>query len=164
MHDFQAEFNQVHKLLLSLDHKKGAGPDKLPNVFLKNCAVGLCEPLTHIFSKSLLEGVFPTAWKTSYVTPIHKHGQRSDVSNYRPVCIQSVMAKLFEKVVLVQLTTSFKDVITTKQHGFTGGRSTTTNLFTYVDYILDALNDGTQVHAIYTDFRKPLTRSTTKYW
>ncbi|CAG5100705.1 Protein of unknown function, partial [Cotesia congregata] len=39
--------------------------------------------------------------------------------------------KLIEKMVLPQLTSSFKNIISTKQHGFVGGRSTTTSLYTY---------------------------------
>lgn len=151
---FEANFDQVFKQLLSLNPKKGAGPDGLPNMILKNCAVGLCEPISHIFSKSLELGTFPTAWKLSYVSPIHKNGPRSEVTNYRPVCLQSALAKLFEKVILPQLTSAFKNVISPKQHGFVGGRSTTSNLFIYVNYILDAMNNGTPVHAIYTDFSK----------
>lgn len=35
----QANYDIVLKLLLSLDPKKGAGPDGIPNVLLKNCAL-----------------------------------------------------------------------------------------------------------------------------
>ena len=45
-------------------------------------------------------------------------------------------------------------IITTKQHGFFGGRFTTTNLYLYVDYILKSLNKGEDVHTIYTDISK----------
>ena len=46
--DFNINFDEVYKQLTSLNVKKGAGPDGLPNLFLKNCAAGLCEPITHI--------------------------------------------------------------------------------------------------------------------
>lgn len=152
--DLYANFDQVYKQLTSLNTKKGAEPDGLPNLFLRNCAVGLCEPITHIFEKSLQHGIFPTVWKLSFVSPIHKSGPRSEIVNYRPVCIQSALAKLFEKVVLPQITTPFGRVMSSKQHGFVGGRSTTTNLYVYVNYILNAMNSGIKVHAIYTDFSK----------
>lgn len=116
------------------------------------------EPLAHIFNASLQQGIFPREWKLSFVTPIHKDGLRSDVSNYRPICIQSALAKLFEKLILPQLTQFFSDIITPKQHGFIGGRSTTSNLFTYIGYILNAMNNGYKVHAVYTDFSKAFDR------
>ena len=53
-----------------------------------------------------------------------------------------------------QLTAPFKKIISSKQHGFFGGRSTATNLYLYINDILDSLDHGIDVHAIYTDFRK----------
>lgn len=52
---YENVFNQLRKLY----SRKGAGPDGIPNLSLKNCAPGLSEPITHIFSKSLELGVFP---------------------------------------------------------------------------------------------------------
>ncbi|CAD6215467.1 GSCOCG00011207001-RA-CDS, partial [Cotesia congregata] len=153
---FQLEvrYDDVLKVMKKLNDKKGAGPDGIPNLFLKNCAIGLCEPITHIFHKSVEEGVFPSEWKLSYICPIYKSGSKSSIINYHPVCIQSSLAKLFEKLVLPQLISAFKNIISTRQHGFISGRSTTTNLYIYTDYIYNALNHGFSVHALYTDFSK----------
>lgn len=158
LNDLTVSYDEVLKLLLSLDPRKGAGPDGLPNLFLKNCAISLCEPLTHIFGESLSGGIFPSSWKLSYITPIHKDGSKAMVTNYRPICIQSALAKLFEKLVLPQLLQSFEHVIITRQHGFTGGRSTTTNLFIYINKVLNAMDSGNCVHSIYTDFSKAFDR------
>ncbi|XP_054746950.1 uncharacterized protein LOC129252839 [Anastrepha obliqua] len=99
LNDFEVTFDIVFKQLSSLDPSKAAGPDGLPNAFLKNCAIGLCEPLTHISQSPLQCGVFLTDWKLSYVSPIHKKGPKNTVTNYRPICIQSALAKLFEKLI-----------------------------------------------------------------
>ena len=40
------------------------------------------------------------------------------------------------------------------QHGFFRGRTTTTNLYGYVNYILNSLGRGKEVHPLYTDFSK----------
>ncbi|XP_053597678.1 uncharacterized protein LOC128668543 [Microplitis demolitor] len=105
--DFKATFDVVYKQLMKLNPNKRAGPDGIPKMFFRNCAAGLCEPITYVFNKSLQQGVFPTDWKASFVCPIHKDSSRSSVSNYRPICIQSSLAKLLEKVILPQLATSF---------------------------------------------------------
>ena len=55
-------FNNVFQQLTSLKVIKGSGPDGVPNLFLRNSAAGLCEPITHIFSASLQSGVFPSTW------------------------------------------------------------------------------------------------------
>lgn len=158
LHNFEIDSVDVYKSLLSLNIKKGAGPDGLPNIFLKSCAGSLGEPLAHIFCASLQQGVFSTDWKTSYISPIHKDGPRTEFANYRPICIQSALVKLFEKSILPQLTSFFANVLTSKQHEFIGGRSTTSNLFTYINYLLNILNAGHKVHAVYTDFSKAFDR------
>nr|XP_036214872.1 uncharacterized protein LOC118680230 isoform X2 [Bactrocera oleae] len=104
-------YDAALKELLALDPSKGPGPDGLPNIFIKNCAVGLCEPLTHIFGESLHHGTFPTYWKLSYISPIHKEGPKTLVTNYRPICIQSALAKLFERLVLPQIRQAFENII-----------------------------------------------------
>lgn len=49
------------------------------------------------------------------------------------------------------MTFAFKNMITTKQHGFFGGRSTIRNLYLYVKYTINAMDKGTDVPAIYID-------------
>ena len=41
-----------------------------------------CYRLWLIFSKSMVEGVFPDIWKVTSVTPISKSDERTDVTNY----------------------------------------------------------------------------------
>lgn len=152
--ELHVTYDDVYKQLRKLNHRKGAGPDGIPNILLKKCAAGLAEPITHLFDVSLRSGVFPAAWKMSFISPIHKAGTRCDVTNYRPICIQSAIAKLLEKIVLPQINAASYNIISTKQHGFVGGRSTSTNLYIYTGYVLDAMNEGLTTHTIYTDFSK----------
>jgi hypothetical protein len=44
---------------------------------LKELAEELSIPLTHIFNKSLHEGIVPQDWKTANVTPIHKKEEKT---------------------------------------------------------------------------------------
>ena len=44
----------------------------------------------------------PSKWKLAEVTLIFKNDARSDVNNYRPISVISVVAKIFEKVISAQ--------------------------------------------------------------
>lgn len=44
------------------------------------------------------------------------------------------------------------------QHGFFKGRSTSTNLLQFIDYSLNAMDNGNHVEALYTDFSKAFDR------
>ena len=50
--------------------------------------------------------MFPTAWKIARVTPLFKSGDRTDINNFRPISILSVLSKIAEKVVSIQLASS----------------------------------------------------------
>ena len=41
---------------------------------------------------------FSCDWKVAKVTPIHKDGDKSDMNNYRPISVISIIAKIMEKL------------------------------------------------------------------
>lgn len=102
-----------------------------------------------IFNKSLVTGTFPNLWKVSIVTPIFKSGDKTLVSNYRPISKQNIMPKIFENIIASKLSALFKNIIINEQHGFMCGRSTSTNLLLYHDFINSAMEEGSLVNAIY---------------
>jgi hypothetical protein len=141
-----------------LDDSKAAGPDQLPPLLIKKCSSVLCRVLNKIFNKSIESGLFPTLWKASFIVPIFKKGDRSDVSNYRPICIQSCIPKLFEKILLNKIKADLALVISCHQHGFLPGRSTLTNLVEFHSDIMDTLVRKRQLDCIYTDYSKAFDR------
>lgn len=98
--------------------------------------------------------IFSGAWKLSVVTPIPKGGDRTLVSNFRPISKQNIMPKVFEDIVASKLSLLCGRAIIVEQHGFVSGQSVITNLLLYHDFISPVIKDGSQVDAIYTDLRK----------
>ena len=79
--------------------------DPLPTPLFKTLASILIDPLYELINKSLTEGVFPSYWKTSIVTPIiKKPSLPACYPNYRPVSNLSFASKILEKVVIEQFT------------------------------------------------------------
>lgn len=154
------QFNvlEVFKALSRLPPKFSSGPDNIPSFILKSCASLLSTPLCKIFNISLSKGVFPTMWKSSFVVPIFKSGDRCNVRNYRGVCIQSAIPKLLDKLVTERLASVCKHFIADEQHGFVAKRSTVTNLLLYQQDIVQSFQDGTPVHSVYTDVAKAFDR------
>jgi hypothetical protein len=147
-------FHNLFNKLLSLDINKSSGPDNVPPIFIKKCADALIIPLSVIFNASLESGRFPSAWKMGNIVPIFKGGDKSEIINYRPICLQSALAKLLESLVLEQLVPSMSRIVEHQQHGFISGRSTLTNLAIYENFIAEGLARGCQVDSVYTDFSK----------
>lgn len=155
--------SEIYKALSSLPQKFSSGPDMVPPYILKMCAAVLANPLSALFNASLSAGVFPSKWKSSFIFPIHKSGDRSNIANYRGVCIQSSIPKVLDKLVSSDLSFACKQFISDQQHGFTTKRSTVTNLLCYQYDILRSFQSGNTVHSIYTDVAKAFDRVNTKF-
>ena len=69
IHELSVPIGDIYPKLDSLDIRKGPGFDGIPPLLLKNCSFILARPLWHILNSSLAKGIFPTAWKSSIVTP-----------------------------------------------------------------------------------------------
>lgn len=144
--------------LSNLSCDKGAGPDKIPNLFWNACKYSMARPIYLLFNKSLSSGTFPDVWKVSKIHPIYKKGDKSCVSNYRPVSILSALPKFFEKYVANNLSVIYRNMISPEQHGFISYRSTITNLLEIENKLMRSLDNGLQTDVIYTDLTKAFDR------
>ena len=158
LHQISIPKIEVRKCLQKVNVIKNGGPDGIPNIFLRETALTISKPLTIIFNKSLQHGIFPDFWKTSQLVPLPKKGPKSCIENYRPICILNAFSKIFEKVVYRRVFNQVKSEIDINQHGFFANRSVESNLLEYTHFIATALDESTEVHAIYTDFRKAFDR------
>ena len=79
------------------------GPDGIPGYIYKGCIEYLSAPLAIIFNLSIGNKQYPSAWKKGRISPIFKKGDRSDISNYRPICILSTPAKALECIIYDQI-------------------------------------------------------------
>ncbi|CAH2097315.1 unnamed protein product [Euphydryas editha] len=146
--------DEVFRVLKRLDPTKSAGSDGIPSIFVVKSAKALALPLQIIFNKSLCSGVFPSAWKNALVMPLFKGGDRCVVQNYRPISILTTFGKIFESILYPILACQFKQYVVAEQHGFVKSRSTSTNLFSFVEDLAEGVDHGHSYDAIYTDFSK----------
>lgn len=103
------------------------GPDNITPVFKKNCSSVLVKPLSYLFNRLLSSGCFPSFWKRSFVIPLHKTGNISEVNNYRPISKMSTIPKLFKALITVKLSALMKNCLSNCQHGFRSKHSIVTN-------------------------------------
>lgn len=149
---------EVFSKIEKLPNKLSTGPDGIPNILLKNCIYTITTPLMLLFNLSLDQKTLPDMWKTSFIVPIYKSGDKENIKNYRGVCNQSSIPKLLDSLVYDDLSWSCKSIIIDQQHGFLSGKSTSSNLLIYTTDIFNALECKCQVDSIYTDFAKAFDR------
>ena len=148
--------DEVVCLLERINVNKSCGPDNIHPLVLQKTAKAASHPLTLIFNRSLETGEVPDDWRTANVTPIHKKGDKTDPSNYRPVSLTSQVCKVMESIVRRHLMTHLvrNNILSDKQHGFREGRSCLTNLLELVEKWIDILEQGDGIDVAYLDFRK----------
>ena len=107
----------------------------------------MVDGLVIIFNKSSQERCFPEVLKLARVILIHKGGETTDPTNYRPISLSSVFEKLIEKVMLNRILKFLNknDILYKYQFGFRKNHATTHALTEVIDYIYKSLDDGNYV-------------------
>ena len=89
----------VIKAISEFKENKSAGIDEINSTYAINIKEIVAKPLRILFNKSLQENEIPDEWKTANITPIFKKGDKSLVSNYRPVSLTVLFCKVMEKLI-----------------------------------------------------------------
>ena len=146
----------VLQMLQHLDIWKSTGPDGISARFLREVAAEITEPLTYLYNFSLQSGLIPSDWKQSNVTAVYKQGPCDDPSNYRPIYVVPIIAKVLEKLVASQLNSYCEEnqLLSPYQGAYRCGRSTEQTLLFAIDTIVNALDSRKVVCAAFLDLRK----------
>ena len=155
MCDLEISIQDVFVGLSSLNVGKASGIDNIPPIVIKSCATALCGPIHHLFVQCISQAYIPQEWKTHYITPIFKSGDKASVKNYRPISLLPILSKVLERIVFDQIYDHITSLtICSKQFGFLRGRSTVQQLLVHLDSLINSLSDGSQSDVVYLDIRK----------
>ena len=152
--DFNVD--DIINLINSLNDNKSVGPDNIHIKIIKEGRNNLATALYYIFRRSIHYKEIPEDWKLANVTPIHKKGNKSNVNNYRPVSLTSIVCKILERIIKCHLVKYIEEnsLLYNTQHGFRSNKSCLTNLLEYIEYVTGELDTGNSVDVVYLDFSK----------
>ena len=80
------------------------------------------------------------------------------MANYRPISLLSILSKILERCIYNHCYQFIQSKLSFYQHGFVQGRNCVTQLIWFYHKILEALDGGHEVGAIYLDFSKAFDR------
>ena len=86
-----------------LKNNKAISFDKVSNEMIKTSKLITTNQLCILFNNILLSSIYPSVWKNSILTPLHKSGELSDPNNFRGVAVSSCLGKLFNKILNTRL-------------------------------------------------------------
>ncbi|KAK6763312.1 hypothetical protein RB195_023862 [Necator americanus] len=116
--------SEIRHDIMSVRNRTASGPDRIRPEHLKSLPPVLINTLARLFTRYLSECKVPKQWKTSKTVLLYKKGDPHDIGNYRPVCLLSVIYKLFTKVILNRIEKVLDEEQPCEQAGFRKGFST----------------------------------------
>jgi len=87
-----------------------------------------------------------------------KKGNKSFISNYRPISIISILPKIFSKIINNKITIIFKNILAPQQHELHNNKSCLTNLITIKHHIIKYFFNNQRTDVVYTDFEIAIDR------
>jgi hypothetical protein len=78
---------EIQKIIQSMKPKYSHGYDKISLKIMKSSAPYVLSPLTYLCNKILQTGILPDRLKFSEVKPLHKKGEKAEITNYRPISL-----------------------------------------------------------------------------
>ena len=148
--------DDVAAALTNLNTHKSTGADGISAHLLRMVALAIAPSVTKLFNASLLQGQIPSDWKKANVTPIPRTSTSNSPTNFRPISVLPVLAKVYESLIHQQvyryLTTN--SLLHPCQSGFRPAHSTQDTLLKTVDEWKIALDCGEYIGAILIDLSK----------
>jgi hypothetical protein len=131
---------EIRQIIKNLKYSKCTDVYGLSVNLIKELVNIIDKPLALIINSCFQSGIFPKALKISKTIPIHKKGDKTLPSNYRPISLIPVFGKIFEKAIKIQVYQHFQvnNLFSPSQFGFRKGYSTTSAVMSAIDQILDA--------------------------
>eukprot|EP00971_Amphidinium_carterae_P016493 326027-Amphidinium_carterae.1 len=93
---------EVWRAMMSSANGK-ASPDMVAIDVLKTISDAATPLLSDMYTQYLQTSCVPNAFKGGVIVPVHKKGNWTDPSNFRPICLMSNIAKMFNRVILERL-------------------------------------------------------------
>jgi hypothetical protein len=109
---------------------------------LEACSALISCPLTHICNHSLHTGIFPDRLKISVVKPLYRKGDKTSMTNYRPISLLTTFSKVLEKFMYNRLSHHMQtnNILVPEQSGFRKNMSTEDSAFKLTDKVLKSVN------------------------
>ena len=98
-------YENIEKCIKMIRNDCSTGHDHImPASFIKPVSEFLVSPITFIINNFIKINQFPDIWKLARISPIPKIQLPVELKDYRPVSILPTLSKIYERVVLEQIT------------------------------------------------------------
>lgn len=147
---------EVLNIIGQLKNSSAPGPDKITTKMIKENAASFAPFFTEHINRSFSTGQFPKSLKIARGCIIFKSGDKRRASNYRPISVLNIFAKIWERALCNRMLTFLKDTeyLSKTQYGFLATSNTSAAATDFVDLVLDSLNRKELAISLFIDVSK----------
>lgn len=147
---------EVYRYIKELKTNVASGYDDVRVAPVKAVASILSPVLAYLVNYSFLIGIFPTKLKVAKVTPIHKGGNTTELTNYRPISVLPVFSKIYEKCINTRLMKYLEkyNILSPHQYGFRKNKTTEEALIDVKSRIIENIENKMFTLGVFLDLRK----------
>lgn len=154
--DFKfADIIEVNRVIMDLPNKS-SNINSIPTFIFKYLSGTISPVLCDLFNSSYIEGRFPDCLKLAEVIPIFKSGSPTEVKNFRPISLLSVVSKIFERLMRVRLVGFLENnnLISGHQFGFRSQRNTSDAILEFLTHAYNSLDTREHLVSVFLDLSK----------
>ena len=100
-------YENIEKCIKMIQNDCSTGYDHIPASFIKPVSEFLVSPITFIINNFIKLNQFPAIWKLARISPVSKIQLPVELKDYRPVSTLPILTKVYERVVLEQISNLF---------------------------------------------------------
>ena len=152
----EVTYNEVRDAINQLKNKNSTDIFGLNYKMLKAIKNLLIIPLTKLFNSIIMTSTYPEIFKITKIIPIFKTGDLTELVNYRPIALLSVVSKILEILLKNQITAYFEDnnLLSNTQFGFRKHKSTEKAVMALVEKVIKGFENKEYVGTMFCDLSK----------
>lgn len=150
--DIDAAFRSIRSMAI--------GTDGIGLFMLHNCFPDILPIILHLVNSCIETSIFPKAWKSSFLLPIPKISNPTELKDLRPISILPTLSKVIERILENQVREYIElhKILPSTQSGFRKDHSCVTALLKVTDDILEATDRGELTALVLLDYSKAFDR------
>ena len=146
---------EIEVIINFLKMKNSRGYDEISTKIFKISTLYILSPLAYICNKVLSTGVFPDTLKYLEIKPLLKKGDKTRISNYRPISLLISFSKIIENIIYKGLCDhiNINNILVKEQFGLRTNSSTEIAAYILINNILSSLNNKLMVGGLFCDLQ-----------
>ena len=153
----EVTFLEVRQIINKLKNKNSTNCYGMNSKIIKNIKNIILYPLTKLINLYITNKIFPSILKTAKIVPIFKNkGKLNNASEYRPISILPIFAKIFEMILKDQMYHYLEQnaMLIQCQFGFRSKKSTTLAIDALINQVSDGFERFLDTYASFFDLTK----------